>query len=338
MSVLIEQDREAALFQRGARRFLWVGFLATLLVVVAIMFRQGWFRETVELNFVTDNAHDLSKGQQVKIAGFRVGAVQAVALQPNGEVTVRMVVDADHLRFVTTESLVELRKEGLVGAAVLEIVPGNNATAGKGQPAKNGDKLTFTRADSLSAMAMELRNKINPVIDDVKTITGAVAHTLTDQQQGLPATLGQIRTLTASLNTLVNTGNQQAGLVGDSVRQTLDKTQGDLTRLGQTMDTFNQRLPGLLDRTQQVIEQTSGVIAHVEKISAQAEVSVPPVLQNTDAIAADVREVVSGAKTTWPLRNMVDAPAPQKLKIDSEPAPASKAQGAKTPASTGVKP
>ena len=187
------------------------------------------------------------------------------------------------------------------------------------------------------AMAMELRNKINPVIDDVKTITGAVALTLTDQQQGLPATLGQIRTLTSSLNTLVNTGNQQAGLVGESVRQTLDKTQSDLTRLGQTMDTVNQRLPGLLDRTQQVIEQTSGVIGHVEKIAAQAEVSVPPVLQNTDAIAADVREVVSGAKTTWPLRNIVDAPAPQKLKIDSEPAIASKAQSAK-PSVNGGKP
>ena len=335
MSVLIEQDREAELFQRGARRFLWAGFIATLLVVGAIMWRQGWFKETAEFYFVTDNAHDLSKGQQVKIAGFRVGAVQAVALQANGDVTVRLVVDADHLRFVTTESLVELRKEGLVGAAVLEIVPGNNAN--KGQPAKDGDKLSFTRADSLSAMAMELRNKINPVIDDVKTITGAVAHTLTDQQQGLPATLGQIRTLTSSLNTLVNTGNQQAGLVGESVRQTLDKTQGDLTRLGQTMDTVNQRLPGLLDRTQQVIEQTSGVIGHVEKIAAQAEVSVPPVLQNTDAIAADVREVVSGAKTTWPLRNIVDAPAPQQLKMDSEPALTGKAQSPK-PAVNGGKP
>jgi ABC-type transporter Mla subunit MlaD len=125
--------------------------------------------------------------------------------------------------------------------------------------------------------------------------------------------------------------------VGESVRQTLDNAQGDLTRLGQTMDTVNQRLPGLLDRTQQVIDQASGVIGHVEKIAAQAEVSVPPVLQNTDAIAADVREVVSGAKTTWPLNSLVDAPAPQKLKIDSEPAIASKAQSPK-PSVNGGKP
>ena len=93
----------------------------------------------------------------------------------------------------------------------------------------------------------------------------------------------------------------------------------------------------MLDRTQQVIEQTSGVIGHVEKIAAQAEVSVPPVLQNTDAIAADVREVVSGAKTTWPLRNIVDAPAPQQLKMDSEPALTGKAQSPK-PSVNGGKP
>ena len=313
MSVLIEQDREAALFQRGARRFLWAGFIATLVVVGAIMWRQGWFKDQVELNFVTDNAHDLSKGQQVKIAGFRVGAVQSVALQPNGDVSVRLVVDADHMRFVTTDAVIELRKEGLVGAAVLEISPGDEKTS-----AQEGATLKFTRADSLSAMAMELRNKINPVIDDVKTITGTLATTLADPSRGLSATLGQVQTLTGSLNALVNTGNREAGLLGDSVRQTLDKAQGDLTRLGQTMDSVNQRLPGLLERTEKIMTQTSDVIGHVEKIAAQAETSVPPVLQNTDAISADVREVVSGVKAAWPLRNIVDAPAPQKLKIDSD--------------------
>lgn len=327
MSVLIEQDREAELFQRGARRFLWAGFAATLLVVVAIMSRQGWFKDMAELSFVTDSAQDLNKGQQVKIAGFRVGSVRTVALQPDGSVQVNLSIDEDYLRFVTTDAVVELRKEGLVGSAVLEIVAGSD----KSKLATDQARLTFARADSLSAIALDLRSRITPVLDDVKAITGTIA----DPQQGLPATLQQIKVTTRSLNALLDTGTRQTDQVGDSLKQTLDSTRNDMAALGRTLETVNQRLPGMLERTQQVIDQTSGVLRDVQTISSQAQTTVPPTLQSGQAIAADVQQVLSGAKTTWPLNKLVDAPAAQRLKLDSEP-PLAPAAPTVTPASPGV--
>jgi ABC-type transporter Mla subunit MlaD len=318
MSILIEQDSEIEKLQRGTRRFLLFGLLATLLIVVTILVRQGLFRPTASLGFVTESAHDITKGQAVKIAGFRVGAVESVSFRSDGHVDVALVIDADAMRFVTYDALVELHKEGLVGSAVLEIVPG----ADKTRLAVNEAKLKFSRADGLSAMANSLRDKIMPVLDDIKLITG----TLADPQQGLPATLTQVRQTTASLNTLLQTGNQQVGTVGQAVTRVMGKTEavmgkteglmGDaqarMTQVGQTLETVNTRLPVLLDKTQ-------GIADHLEKITADAQTSVPPVLRDGGAVAADVREIITGAKDAWPIRNLIAEPAVQKLKADSDP-------------------
>ncbi len=304
MSILIAQDREAAALQRGTRRFLLFGLLAVIAVIAAILVRQGLFRQTATLGFVTDSAQDISKGQAVRIAGFRVGSVVAVTLRPDGQVEVGLEIEADKLRFVTRDAVVELRKEALIGAATLEIVQGPD----RSKLAADQAKLAFSRGESLTAMAGQLREQIAPILKDVKTITG----TLADSQQGLPATLKQVRDTTGALHTLLDTGNRQVAGVGTAATRVLGKAEEDLAQVGRTLETTNSRLPALLDRTQKAVD-------HVEKITADAETSVPPILRDGGAVAADAREIVAGAKTAWPIRNLVDAPAPVTLKADSDP-------------------
>jgi phospholipid/cholesterol/gamma-HCH transport system substrate-binding protein len=304
MSILIEQDSDVALLHRGTRRFLLVSLLAALMIVAAIFLRQGLFRQTAGLGFVAESAQDISKGQSVKIAGFRVGSVETVILRADGKVEVQLDIDADYMRFVTSDAVIELRKEGLVGSAVLEIMPGPDKT----RLAANGAKLAFTRADGLTSMANSLRDKIMPVLGDIKVITG----TLADPHKGLPATLAQVRESTASLNTLLQTGNKQVGDIGQAASSVLGKAEKDIVKLENMLDTVNVRLPAMMEKTQRIVD-------HVEKITADAESSVPPLLHDGGAVAADVREIVTGAKTAWPIKNFIETPAPQKLKADSDP-------------------
>jgi ABC-type transporter Mla subunit MlaD len=304
MSMLIAQDREAEALRRGTHRFLLFGLLAIVALIAAILVRQGLFRQTATLGFVTDSAQDISKGQAVKIAGFRVGSVVAVTLRPDGKVDVGLEIDADQLRFVTRDAVVELRKEALIGAGTLEIVPGPDRT----KLAADQAKLAFSRGESLTAMASQLSEQIAPILKDVKTITG----TLADKQQGLPATLNQVRETTSALHTLLDTGNRQVAGVGAAATRTLGKAEDNLLQLERTLEITNSRLPPLLDRAQSIANRA-------DKIAADAETSVPPALRDGGAVAADVREIVAGAKTTWPISTLVEAPAPVKLKADSDP-------------------
>ncbi|MEK9952288.1 MAG: MlaD family protein [Curvibacter sp.] len=304
MSILIEADSEVALLHRGTRRFLLAGLLATVAIVMAIFVRQGLLRQTATLNFVTESAQDIGKGQAVKIAGFKIGAVTEVTLRPDGKVAVELEIDADSLRFVTRDAVIELRKEGLVGSAVLEVMPGTDRT----RLAAHGAQLTFSRADSLTATINSLRDRIVPILGDIKTITG----TLADTQHGLPATLVQVRDATHSLNTLLRTGNQQLGDVGQAAARAAGTAEASLGQLNQTLTSVNQRLPAMLDKAQ-------GIVEHIERITAEAEGSVPPLLRDGRGVASDVREIVTGARTAWPVKNLVDAPVLQPLKADSDP-------------------
>lgn len=304
MSSLIEQDSDVALLHRGTRRFLLAGVLATLAIVAAIFLRQGLLRQTATLGFVTDSAQDISKGQQVKIAGFRVGAVETVTLRADGQVDVRLEIEAESMRFVTRDAVIELRKEGLVGSAVLEIVPGPDRT----RLAASGAQLGFSRADGLTSTINSLRDKIMPILGDIKLITG----TLADERQGLPATLSQVRETTASLNSLLQASTREVGEVGQATTRAVLQAEQGLARLDRTLSTVNDKLPVLLDRTQ-------GIVDHVEKITGAAVNTVPPLLHDGQAVAADVREIVSGAKKSWPVSSWVGASGSFKLLADSDP-------------------
>ena len=304
MSTLIEQDSELALLHRGTRRFLWAGFIATLLIFAVIFMRQGLFRQTAALGFLTDSAQEINKGQSVKIAGFRVGSVDEVVLRPDGQVEVKLEVDASHMRFVTVDSEIVLLKEGLVGSPILEILPGKF----KDQLAANNDMLKFSRADGLTAMANSLREAIMPILGDVKTITS----TLADPQHGLPATIAQLRETASSLNILLKTGNQQAGELGQAAVKALKQADQSLAQVDQTLITVNRNLPDLLNKTQRIVD-------HVEKISANAQTTLPPLLQDSGAVASDLREVINGAKKTWPVNSLIEPAPAAAMKSDSDP-------------------
>ena len=304
MSILTDHDSDTAALRRGTLRFLLAALLVTLALLAAIVVRQGLFRQTTSYSFVANSAQDIAKGEAVRIAGFRVGSVAGVSLKDDGQVEVIMEIDADQMRFITSDARVELRKDGLVGSPTLEIVPGPDKT----RLAAAQARLSFSRADGLSALANQVRDEFVPILKDIKLITAALA----DPKQGLPGTLAQVRASAEALNALLANGNRQVDGIGNAAIRVLGKTEEDLAHLGQTLEAANQRLPGMLDRTQQMLD-------HVEKITAEAEISVAPVLRDGSAVTADVREIVSGAKQAWPIRNFVDAPAAATLKADSDP-------------------
>jgi len=311
MSLLTQYDADAAAMRRGIRRFLLAALLAMLAVAAAIAVRQGVFRQTTGYSFVANSAQDIVKGQAVRIAGFRVGSVAEVKLRDDGQVAVNMAIDADYMRFITHDARVELRKEGLVGSATLEIVPG----ADQSRLAPAQARLAFSRADGLAALANQVRDEFIPILKDIKVITGALA----DPAKGLPGTLARVQESADALKVLLASSNRQVEGIGTTAIRLMGNTEKSIAHLGQTLELTHQRLPGMLDRTQLILDRTQQVIDHAEKIAAEAETSVPPILKDSSAAAADVREIVSGAKQTWPISSFVDAPAPATLMPDSDP-------------------
>ena len=334
---------EAPLKRDSIRRqvlaVLALGVLLALLLAGSIAARQGVFARTADVYFLADTAAGISPGISVRISGFRVGQVSDVTLQPDLKVKVTMKIEEDRFASLHADANAEWFKEQLQ-AAIIELHPGSGA-----QPlARDDPRVTHNRRRTLTEVANDLRTRLAPILDDVKQLSGSVAERKGDiaamlanantASQELAGASQELRALAADAKTRVATlGGQAQGAFGQ-VQGALSQAQSGLTQLNQTLvrmdglvgqadkslTSVNERLPTLLIRAGDTLEQLNGVARDVKAVSGAASAAVPGLLRSATPLVDDAREMMSGVKTSWPVRNMLAPPPSALLPIDSNDA------------------
>lgn len=309
MPILESHDQEVASQRRRAWLFLAGALLAALAVTLLLAARQGLFKQTVPLYFVADSAGDINRGMPVKAVGFRIGSVGEVELQPDASVKVRMDIDSEYMRFITYDAVAQLRKEGFVGGAMIELESGDN----KDMLAAPQALLKFERGASLTELAQQLHEEIEPIVADIRQITS----TLANKDSGVKRTLSLVNDSIASvhatsdeLKTLFQHSDQQVARLGGKAAGILDRTEANLGQLGRTLQSVDARLPPMLNKVDGLLDD-AGKLSH--EVAAQA----PALLREGSAAVSDTREIIDGAKSAWPLRNLLAPARNQPLAPDS---------------------
>lgn len=293
MNILQQHDAEVRALRRRAWWFIAGGLLLAAAMLGGLAARQGFFIQTVPMYFVAHSATDMNKGMPVKVFGFRIGRVGEIRLQPDATVKVRMDIEESYRRFITHDAVVQLHKEGFVGGGIIEILPGKD----KDIPADPEATLKYEPSVTLTEIANQLHDQIVPILKDVKTITGTLAdpdHGIARTVNNVNETVANLQAVSAELKTVVKHGDQQLQTIGGKTATTLDRVEADLTEAGKTLQTVNSRLAPML-------QKVDGLLGDVAD-------QAPPILRDGRAAVRDTREILDGAKQTWPVRNLV-APA-----------------------------
>lgn len=309
MAILERHDQEVAALRRRAWLFLAGALLVAAAVTLALAARQGLFKQTVPLYFVADSAADINRGTPVKAVGFRIGNVGEIVLQPDASVKVRMDIDGEYIRFITQDAVAQLRKEGFVGGAMIELLSGAN----KEMLAAPQSVLKFEREATLSELAQQLHEEILPIIQDVKQITGALA----DPGGGVKRTLTLVHAAVDSLHassdelkSLLAHSDSRVATLSEKTAAVLDRAESDLAQVGRSLQRVDERLPGLLQKVDAIVDDGA-------KLSREAAREGPALLRDGAAAVADTREIVDGAKASWPLKQLLSPPASAPLPPDS---------------------
>jgi len=300
-------ERKTGLFLALAAALVIGGFAAALV-------RQGMFTQTTHLHFFANSAQGMAKGMAVQLFGFKVGAVDAVSLEtlgsgaPAGSVRVRVQIEREYLRLINQGSTARIGKEGLIGASVIEIVPGS-ATS---RPVAENDVLKFERAADFSSMAEELSTQLRPILADLKSLTESVNRPDGD----IRMTLRNSRQATAELASAARewgklASNADRGIAGvlakaDQAVEKIDTTFAKATATVEKLDTSLARMPDLMLK----LERT---LSNVEAASAD----LPQTMRDARVVARDSRTMLDGAKGSWPFNSMVAEPREQALPLDS---------------------
>ncbi len=334
--------------RRQVLAVLALGALLALLLAGAIAQRHGLFARTADVYFLADSAAGIAPGISVRLSGFRIGSVSDVVLQRDLKVKVTLKIDEERAGALRSDAHAEWFKEQLQ-AAVIDLSPGKAA-----QPLSRGDpRVTHSRRRTLTEVANDLRTRLAPILDDVKQLSESAAGRKDDiaavlananaASSDLAGTVRELRALSGDARKRVaSIGGQAEGAVGQlrtamgQAQSALGQVQGALTQVNQTLVRvdglvgtadkslagINDKLPALLTRTGEMLEQLGGVARDVRAVSSAASATLPNLLRSAGPIVDDTRDLVSGVKSSWPVRNMLAAPPSALLPIDSHDAAA----------------
>ena len=287
--------------------FLLIALLLGAAFIGLVAYKQGWFVHQTQIHFVTANALGLNKGMPVKLYGFTVGSVAGMELSEEG-VDVRLSIMSDYMHRIPRGSLAKHSREAsVVGAAVIDIVPGK-----PGPALAQGERIDFQPSRSIAEYIDDIRRQAVPAFNELKQVLGdfkgsgndvaVTLSTLRKEMEALPQTHRDLRKL-------LTTAERTAAEFSTTAQAT-----------ERAMTNIERAVPELTTKLGSAIESIDGAAQQLRKTGEEAQGTIQkaqPVLERGDAVARDAGEVFNAAKRVWPLSDSFNETADRELPIDS---------------------
>jgi len=154
--------------------FVVVGILVLLFFLFFIGKNKNLFSSTITLNGMFGDVSGLTEGNNVRLAGIKVGTVTAVEIISDSLVQVSLIVEKDAQKFIKADAQLSIGSDGLMGDKVINIVKGtpdtvlvkDGATLATIKPMDTGKLLaslsrTAFNAEKISSNIADLSVKMN---------------------------------------------------------------------------------------------------------------------------------------------------------------------------------
>jgi phospholipid/cholesterol/gamma-HCH transport system substrate-binding protein len=298
-------------------------FLATaLLLVVAFLglvaYKQGWFVKQTPIHFVTANALGINKGMPVKLYGFTVGSVSDMQLSQEGVDVQLSIINANLPRIPRGSRARFARESGVVGASVIEIIPGKN-----GVPVAAGERIDFEPSRGISEIIDDFRRQAVPAFNEIRQALSQMRQSGEDVSAtlaGLRREVDQLPQTHRALRSLLHDASQATADVRRDAAAALHAAQRASESAERAATAVDRAVPivsGKLAATLDSLEATSD---QLRRTGAQAEETLRqagPVLEHGESAARDASEVFNAAKRVWPISDSFQDSGERVLPIDS---------------------
>lgn len=200
--------------------FVVTSIIIFLLAIFLLGSEQSLFRANFSLRANFTDVNGLQKGNNVWLAGVKIGTVNDVSIIEDSRVQVSMRIREDLHEFIKTDATASISSEGFVGNTIVVITPGEsgeiiaeNAILSAGHQTSTQDMLNALQstANNIGNITDELRDLMHSA-----TQPGTMGYLLTD------TTLGQEIKLT--IDNIQTTGRRSSSLAAD-LRQMVNQIQ-----------------------------------------------------------------------------------------------------------------
>ncbi len=296
--------------------------LAALLLVAAFLglvaYKQGWFVKQTPIHFVTANALGINKGMPVKLYGFTVGSVSDMQLSSEG-VDVTLSIISEHLARIPRGSRAKFAREsGVVGASVLEIVPGKG-----GVPVAAGERIDFEPSRGISEIIDDFRRQAVPAFNEIRQVLAQMRSSGEDASAalaGLRREIDQLPETHRALRAVLENAGQATADVRREATGTLQAAQRASESAERAANAVDRAVPELSAELTATLKSLEATSDQLRKTGEQADIAlqrVRPVLDRGETAAREASDVFSAAKRVWPLSDSFKETGDRLLPIDS---------------------
>ena len=321
------QDRSAGRKLTAPKRFRGIrkqvsAFLLTALVGFAglvglVAWKQGLFVQHTQIYFHAPDATGINKGMAVRLHGVPVGAIKDVELVDRG-VRVRLGINSHYIPQLPRGAQARLTREGYVGAASIQILPGSTAT--DRTPVAEGDEIRFIAQKGMADMLDEVRQQMTPAFQELRRAATEMSDPNSDFRRSVSAMRELIEELpgaTKELRQLLRDTDRSMLALGRQAESTLSI----LSRVGTQTEQQLPILAGKLGTTLDSLDATSKQVRETTRTNGEALrellTQAPEVMRGSGELMRDTQELTTAARRTWLLRDYIEPSEMRTLPVDS---------------------
>lgn len=224
------------------------------------------------------HAAGLVENNAVKIAGVQVGRIEKIGVDHDTAV-LTLLVDNDIVLHQDARAVV--RAKSLLGEKYLQLQPGTV----DGPVLEPGSRIEHVETpfeidqvlnalepilggeESIAAVVAPLVATLNEMLSDAAGKNGAPAIITREELEKM---IDDVEATTASVRRMTEENEEKIGNIVDHSERLLgDPRVGRIIgRVDSMTETLDERLPGLLDRTEQALERTQTALDKLEKLAA----------------------------------------------------------------------
>lgn len=292
--------------RRRALLFVLPVLLGIVLLIAAIIYRQGYFERYGAVSFSIDSAAGISRGMPVKLKGLMIGQVSEmtpVAADANGKlgVVVTLALNQRYTGIIPSDSKVTLSQEGLIGQPFVEILPGGGRRA-----IASGESIEYIKRRGLKEIVEAASGEAIPILQDMRSFSRKLVDPDGEFQIGL-------QNMVELSRELPEMGREALATVR-STREMIDMAKEKTVT---TLEVAEKQMPALLDKTGAILDDVKESSQRVRQLTHELRGPILGIVEDGRHVSAETRQIVGAAKQSWPLNAILSSPAHQVVLPDS---------------------
>jgi ABC-type transporter Mla subunit MlaD len=299
--------RRFAGIRRKISLFMLTAVFGVTGAVLLVAYKQGAFVRHTSIYFYAGDVFGISRGMAVRLFGLPVGSVRDLEIADRG-VKVELSIVSDYVPRVPKSSIARLTREGYIGAANIQIVPGADPSVSS-EPVREGDVIGFVPNRGVTELVEDIKVQLTPMVNEMRRMFAEMNAPNSDFRksvegarivfQQLPETNRELREVLRDTDRAVKSAQATFGSAA--------RVSGELER----------DLPAVTTKLGAALDSLAGAATEIRAAARKNGDALHETLSQAPALMRDGQEVVGAAKSSWLIRDYIDTPSMRTLPVDS---------------------